>query len=32
MNEAYVIGSDYRTDSVRLIIVNARNGEEIAAS
>lgn len=32
MNEAYVIGVDYGTDSVRSIIVNARNGEEVAAS
>jgi L-ribulokinase len=32
MNEAYVIGVDYGTDSVRSIIVNAHNGEEIAAS
>src|SRR5678815_6186266 len=32
MNEAYVIGVDYGTDSVRSIIVNARNGDEVAAS
>jgi L-ribulokinase len=32
MNEAYVIGVDYGTDSVRSIIVNARNGEETASS
>lgn len=32
MNEAYVIGVDYGTDSVRSIIVNAQNGEEVAAS
>ena len=32
MNEAYVIGVDYGTDSVRSIIVNAHNGEELAAS
>ncbi len=32
MNEAYVIGVDYGTDSVRSIIVNAHNGEEVAAS
>src|SRR5688572_28690981 len=30
--ETFVIGIDYGTDSVRSIIVNARNGEEIAAS
>jgi L-ribulokinase len=29
--DQYVIGVDYGTDSVRSIIVNARNGEEIAA-
>ena len=28
--DKYVIGVDYGTDSVRSIIVNARNGEEIA--
>ncbi|MBK5269984.1 MAG: ribulokinase, partial [Bacteroidia bacterium] len=32
MKEAYVIGVDYGTDSVRSIIVNAHNGEEIASS
>ncbi|AHF15026.1 ribulokinase [Niabella soli] len=32
MKEAYVIGVDYGTDSVRSVIVNALNGEEIAAS
>ncbi len=32
MNQAYVIGVDYGTDSVRSIIVNAHNGEEITAS
>jgi L-ribulokinase len=31
MNE-YVIGVDYGTDSVRSILVNAANGEEVAAS
>ena len=30
--QAYVIGVDYGTDSVRSIIVNALTGEEIAAS
>ena len=30
--EGYVIGVDYGTDSVRAIIVNAVNGEEVAAS
>jgi len=30
--ETFVIGVDYGTDSVRSIIVNALNGEEIAAS
>ena len=29
---AYVIGIDYGTDSVRSVIVNARNGEEVASS
>lgn len=32
MNDQYVIGVDYGTDSVRSIIVNAANGNEIAAS
>ena len=32
MNEAYVIGVDYGTDSVRSIIVNAHTGEEVATS
>ena len=32
MNEAYVIGVDYGTDSVRSIIVNAHNGDEVASS
>ena len=31
MNE-YVIGVDYGTDSVRSILVNAANGEEVASS
>ena len=31
-SEAYVVGVDYGTDSVRTIIVNAANGEELAAS
>lgn len=30
--EEYVIGVDYGSDSVRTIIVNARNGREVAAS
>ncbi len=30
--EAYVIGVDYGTDSVRSVIVNAQNGAEVAAS
>ena len=32
MSDQYVIGVDYGTDSVRSVIVNAANGEEIAAS
>lgn len=31
-SEAYVIGVDYGTDSVRSIIVNARDGKEVASS
>ncbi len=31
-NESFVIGVDYGTDSVRSIIVNAYNGQEIASS
>jgi len=31
-NPAYVIGVDYGTDSVRSIVVDAANGEEIAAA
>jgi L-ribulokinase len=31
MNRAYVIGVDYGTDSVRSIIVDAANGQEVAA-
>jgi L-ribulokinase len=31
-SDTFVIGIDYGTDSVRSIIVNARNGHEIAAS
>ena len=30
--EAYVIGVDYGSDSVRTIIVNARNGNEVASA
>lgn len=32
MKDAYVIGVDYGTDSVRSLLVNARNGKEIASS
>jgi L-ribulokinase len=32
LSEAFVIGVDYGTDSVRTVIVNGRNGEEIASS
>jgi L-ribulokinase len=32
MQEAFVIGVDYGTDSVRSIIVNARNGAEVASA
>src|SRR3712207_9236831 len=32
LSEAYVIGVDYGTDSVRSVLVNARNGAEIAAA
>ena len=32
MNDQYVIGVDYGTDSVRSILVNAANGTEIAAA
>ncbi len=32
MKEAYVIGVDYGTDSVRSIIVNTHNGHEVASS
>lgn len=32
MNQAYVIGLDYGTDSVRAMIANARTGEEMASS
>ena len=31
-NNAYVIGVDYGSDSVRTIIVDAQNGKELAAS
>jgi L-ribulokinase len=32
MEEAYVIGVDYGTDSVRSVLVNASNGDEITSS
>jgi L-ribulokinase len=32
MNPAYVIGVDYGTDSVRSIIANVQNGQEVASS
>jgi len=32
MNEAYVIGVDYGSDSVRSVILNASNGAEVASS
>jgi L-ribulokinase len=32
MKDAYVIGVDYGTDSVRSLLVNAHNGKEIAGS
>jgi L-ribulokinase len=32
MNESYVIGVDYGTDSVRSVLVDASNGNEIASS
>ena len=31
-NDAYVIGVDYGTDSVRSVLVDAANGSEIASS
>ena len=31
-NDKFVIGVDYGTDSVRSVIINALNGEEIASS
>jgi len=31
-NEAFVIGVDYGTDSVRSVIIDATNGNEIASS
>src|SRR6195952_822271 len=32
MNDQYVIGVDYGTDSVRSILVNAADGNEVAAA
>ena len=32
MEQKYVIGVDFGTDSVRSVIINAFNGEEIASS
>lgn len=32
MPESYVIGVDYGTDSVRSVLVNANNGQEVASS
>lgn len=32
MDSAYVIGVDYGTDSVRSVLVNAHNGEQVASS
>src|SRR4030095_12904402 len=32
MNNAYVIGVDYGTDSVRSVIIDASNGNEISSS
>ncbi len=32
VNKQYVIGLDYGTDSVRTVIINASNGEEVASS
>lgn len=32
MSKKYVIGIDYGTDSVRCIIVDAANGQEVASS
>ena len=32
LSESFVIGVDYGTDSVRSVIVNSRNGEEMASS
>ncbi|MEO7801550.1 MAG: ribulokinase, partial [Ginsengibacter sp.] len=32
MNNSYVIGVDYGTDSVRSVLINAGNGQEVASS
>ena len=32
MENEYVIGVDYGTDSVRSVLINAHNGQEIASS
>jgi L-ribulokinase len=31
-SESYVIGIDYGSDSVRSVLVNAKNGKEVASS
>ncbi|MEJ7676115.1 MAG: hypothetical protein WKF59_26290 [Chitinophagaceae bacterium] len=32
MKSEYVIGVDYGTDSIRSVLINAHNGQEISAS